>query len=75
MIGLCLLSVAGLALIAVSASLLDDPPSEGKPDRETTTPRVHGPSWSSSSWGDALIFLLCLAGILHARKKREDDEE
>jgi hypothetical protein len=59
-IGLALLLALGLALIATSAHLLHEP-TENEP--------------SGVSWMDALIFLLCLAGILAQRAKRDDEDD
>ena len=65
MIALGLLSVLGLTCVALSGHLLDDRAAEGKTDGK-----------SGIVWGDALIFLLCLAGTLHARKReREESDE
>lgn len=61
MIGLALLLALGLTLIGASTHLLDDRAPESKPD--------------GIAWSDALILLLCLAGILAARKRERDESD
>lgn len=51
----------GLALVGFASSALDDS-SDRAPQ-------------SDSGTLDALLFMLCLVGVLHASAKRRDDED
>ncbi len=56
-----------MALIGYVSSALESPP-EIEPTRDTPAP-------SGPGIFDALIFLLCLAGILAAKHRRESEED